>query len=69
MRKSKKTTDKELALESAITSVSKAHDAVELLQELDKEKTHGAVLRSIDLSLAKCISELDYLDKEHKKNG
>jgi hypothetical protein len=58
--------DYEHYLFEAIYSVEKAHENVERLIQIDKNKKHGAVLHSIDLNLVKAIAELDYLDKEGK---
>jgi hypothetical protein len=65
-RHKKSVGDYEYHLFEAIRSVEIAHNNVEELIGLDKNKKHGAVLRSIDLGLAKAIAELDYLDKEGK---
>lgn len=60
----KKAEKKRTSLRAAIILVGKAHEHIDLMEELEGNGKDAVVIRSINSHLVKAISELDYLDKK-----
>lgn len=54
-------------LNTALLFIGKAHEALNELEDVEKDKKYRPLVMDANLNLAKSISALDYIDKQENK--